>query len=259
MTKRSTIAALLSQTSLKAAGQNVGLDVHVVDGKLRCSPLDPDDPRYSTSFTMPSMKMVDTCRADDFDFFQPSINTGLLIAEQMRHACARYHIGKTRSGKPMFWMIDDMLAPLDAHIGNDVWLSSLLKAREPLLRNWHPQHCLFGLHLLTMPGPISIVDSETSAVVLSELFPESLWMAYADVTLLNDQLFMPLQGRIATIYPRTDLYSSNYLFFDEMAANLRQSFGLHLSVATLLEEHATKEQKSRCINLLDFILEGVKT
>lgn len=253
-----SLPALLSRTSLKAAGLNVGLDVRVVDGHLRCTPLDPDDPRYSTDFILPSMKMVEACRADDFEFFQPCIQTGLLTAEQMRHACARYHLGKTRSGKPMFWMVDEQLQPLDAHIGDDDWLSRLLKAREPLLRHWYPHHCLFGLHLLAMPSPIAIVESEASAVVLSELFPESLWMAYADVTLFNEQLFMPLLGRAVTIYPSTDPYSSDYLFFDEMADSLRHSYDIQLSVATLLEEHATEEQKARSIDLLDFILEGIQ-
>ncbi len=241
---------------MKTAGRNVGLDVHVVDGMLQCTPLTPDDPRYSTDFLLPSMKMVDACRADDFAFFQPSLRAGMLTAEQIHRAGARYHLGKTRSGKPMFWMIDDMLEPLDAHLGDDGWLSTLLKARQPLLRCWHPTHCLFGLHLLATPLPIAIVESEATAVVLSELFPETLWMAYADVTLLNEDLFRPLAGRTVTIYPRADTYSSTYLYFDEIATDLRQSLHLTVSVATILEEHATQEQKSRAIDILDFILEN---
>jgi hypothetical protein len=44
-------------------------------------------------------------------------------------------------------MMDDMLTPLDAHIGNSAWLSALLKVREPLIASWQVTHCLFGLHL----------------------------------------------------------------------------------------------------------------
>ena len=37
----------------------------------------------------------------------------------------------------------------DGHIGNS-WVSVMMKAREPkLLRDWHVEHCLFGLHLIT--------------------------------------------------------------------------------------------------------------
>ena len=389
---------LLDQCSLKAAGKEIGLDVRVVEGQLVCTPFDPDDPRYSVDFIFPSMKMVEACRADDFDFFQPFINAGKLTIEHMHHAAQRYHLGKTKSGSPIFWMIDDMLDPLDARImqsySSDTWVSQLLKKREPLIQYWH--HCLFGLHLLNSDfcdksisntnltnstnnpsiksrtndlsdscdscsgenisaesmssvvvknnsldscdscseenisdesmssvvlktnsldscdscsgenisdesmssvvvktnsldscnscsgenisaesmssvvvktnsldscnscsenKPISIVESEASAVILSELFPESLWMAYVSTTHLSYDLFVPLQGRNVTIYPRTDPYLSNYLFFDDFIASVLKGLDIHISVSSILEDYATDEQKSRCIDLIDFLLE----
>jgi len=365
---------LLDQCSLKAAGKEIGLDVRVVEGQLVCTPFDPDDPRYSVDFIFPSMKMVEACRADDFDFFQPFINAGKLTIEHMHHAAQRYHLGKTKSGSPIFWMIDDMLDPLDARIiqseSSDTWLSQLLKKREPLIQYWQVHHCLFGLHLLNSDfcdksisntnltnstnnpsiksrtndlsdscnscseenisdesmssvvvktnsldscnscseeniaaesmssvvvktnsldscnscsgenisaesmssvvvktnsldscnscsgnKPISIVESEASAVILSELFPESLWMAYVSTTHLSYDLFVPLQGRNVTIYPRTDPYLSNYLFFDDFIASVLKGLDIHISVSSILEDYATDEQKSRCIDLVDFLLE----
>ena len=237
-----TLNELLSRTSLKAIGRRID--------------------RHQTEFLLPSMEMVEVCRADDFDFFQPFIDAGKLTVEQMHHAAARYHLGKTKSGLPMFWMIDDTLDPLDAHIGNDTWLFQLLKKREPLLEDWPIYHCLFGLHLLCQPAasnlPIAIVESEASAVVLSELFPESLWMAYATEPHLQMDLFQPLEGRTVTIYPRTDPYMSNYLFFDELAASVRRQYpSINISVSPILEDNATDDQKSRCIDLLDFIFKSL--
>lgn len=313
---------LLDQCSLKAAGKEIGLDVRVVEGQLVCTPFDPDDPRYSVDFIFPSMKMVEACRADDFDFFQPFINAGKLTIEHMHHAAQRYHLGKTKSGSPIFWMIDDMLDPLDARImqsySSDTWVSQLLKKREPLIQYWQVHHCLFGLHLLNSDfcdksisntnltnstnnpsiksrtkdlsdscdscsgenisdesmssvvvktnsldscdscsgnKPISIVESESSAVILSELFPECLWMAYVSTTHLSYDLFVPLQGRNVTIYPRTDPYLSNYLFFDDFIASVLKGLDIHISVSSILEDYATDEQKSRCIDLIDFLLE----
>lgn len=107
--------------------------------------------RHQVDFILPSMPMVEACRADDFDFFEPFIAAGKLTVEQMRHATERYYLGKTKGGKTIFWMIDDMLQPLDAHIGA-TWISKLLKVREPLLEYWQVQHCLFGLHLLMEEG-----------------------------------------------------------------------------------------------------------
>ena len=292
---------LIEKTSLKAAAREAGLELRMAGGRVELTPTDPDDPRYCTDFILPTMRMVDACRADDFDFFQPFIDAGRLTAEQMHRAAARYHLGKTRSGKPLFWMIDERQDPLDAHIASDGWLSTMLKARQPLLRRWCPIHCLFGQHLLSTPNsqttlhspttlrsalpllrapaslknsklsttlnsklytlhssftPIAIVESEASAVVLSELFPDVLWMAYATVEHLDVALFAPLRGRTVTLYPNTDPSFSTYLFFHDLAESIRGRYDLHVSVASILEDHATPAQKERCIDLLEFLREG---
>lgn len=213
------------------------------------------DIRHQVYFILPSMPMVEACRAVDFDFFRPLIDPGDLTVEQMHRAAQRYHLGKTRSGQPIFWMIDDMLQPLDAHIG-DSWISRILKQREPLLDCWQVQHCLFGLHLLgVVGGDVCVVESEASAVVLSELFPESIWMAYATTSHLVPDLFAPLEGRRVTIYPRTDPTMSTFLFFEDLVDQTLRLYDLDLHVDNTLENHATDEQKERCIDILDFIKE----
>ena len=279
---------LIERTSLKAAGLRAGLDVRMVEGLLMCTPIDPDDSRYTLDFVLPSMKMVEACRADDFDFFQPFIDAGKITVEDMHRAAARYHLGKTKSGQPLFWMIDDMRDPQDAHIMPDTWISTLLKAREPLLRYWRPTHCLFGLHLLCHTDhtdhignfssngrastndkasvgpvravcntPVCVVESEASAVVLSELIPESLWMAYASMSFLSVEFFAPLMGRTVTVYPPTDASFATFPFFDELATAVRKRYRMNITVATLLEDHATDEQKARGIDLLDFLREAI--
>jgi hypothetical protein len=284
-----TLKELLARTSLTSLGREIGLDVQMVEGHLVCTPLDPNDPRYSMDFVVPSMKMISACRADDFDFFQPFIAGGKLTVEQMHHAAQRYHLGKTKSGKTMYWMIDDMLQPLDAHIGQDLWISQLLKKRERLLQYWRVHHCLFGLHLLNTDHsdstdkdsldssnscvplvasehsssacseekPICVVESEQAAVVLSELFPDSIWMAYCTVPHLNIDLFAPLEGRTVTIYPCTDPCMSNILFFENLCDSVRKRYDITLSIDYTLEDYATDAQKSRHIDLLDFLLESL--
>lgn len=230
--------------------------------------------RKQVDFMLPSRPMIEACRADDFDFFQPFIAAGNLTTEQMQRACERYCLGKTKSGQPIFWMIDDLLQPLDAHIG-DNWISNLLKQREPILTYWKVQHCLFGLHLVNRWGltqmleisdfaggsdpsdsPISIVESEISAVILSELLPESIWLAYATTAHLVPDLFAPLEGRQVTVYPRTDPTMSTYLFFKDLATLTRQQYDLDLEIDTTLEDRATEDQKERCIDILDYISES---
>lgn len=242
------------------------------------------DVRQQVNFILPSWPMVDACRADSLDAFQPFIAAGKLSVEDMQQACDRYYLGKTKTGTPIYWMIDDMNTPLDAHIGNR-WISTLLKNREPLIANWHVQHCLFGLHLLAhteahtgdwrncciakpkasnatggpVPSgsPISIVESESSAIVLSALFPETIWLAYATTSHLSPDLFAPLEGHIVTIYPRTDPTLSNYLFFQDLVTLTQQQYDLDITISPLLEDNATPTQKERNIDLLDFLKESL--
>ena len=210
--------------------------------------------------TTPSLRPVDrqfnllaSCRADDSDFCRDTTARGWLTEAQMTHAAERYMLGKSRSGKCIFWMIDELGMVRDGHLGNS-WVSSLLKQREPeLLRHYHPTHCLFGLHLWSENMPICVVESEASAVILSELFPESLWLAYVSASHLTPDLFAPLEGRKVTIYPRTDDTMSTYLFFLDFADQLRRHLSLDLHIDSTLEDHATADQKSRGIDLVDFI------
>jgi hypothetical protein len=218
--------------------------------------------RKQVDLMLPSWPMVDACRADSLNAFQPFIAAGKLSVEDMHQACDRYHLGKTKTGTPIYWMIDDMNTPLDAHIG-DRWISQLLKQREPLIANWQVQHCLFGLHLLAHTGavpsvsPAAIVESESSAIVLSALFPETIWLAYATTSHLSPDLFAPLEGHIVTIYPRTDPTLSNYLFFQDLVSLTLQRYDLDITVSPLLEDNATADQKARCIDLLDYLKESL--
>lgn len=218
--------------------------------------------KQQVDFMLPSLPMIEACRADDFDFFHPFIDAGKMTIEQMHNAAERYFLGKTKSGQPIFWMIDDMQEPFDAHIG-ETWISSFLKKREPILECWRVQHCLFGLHLLSLADgadyskPIAIVESEQSAVVLSEFFPECLWMAYATTPHLSPDLLVPLEGRTVTFYPRTDPTLSTYLFFEDYADLVRRNYDIDLHIDTTLEDNATPDQKERCIDILDFILESI--
>jgi len=38
--------------TFQSIGREIGLNVQMVEGYLACTPLDPDDPRYSTDFIL---------------------------------------------------------------------------------------------------------------------------------------------------------------------------------------------------------------
>ena len=206
--------------------------------------------------------IVETCRADDSAFCREVVEKGWLTEEQMKHAAGLYRLGKSRSGKTIFWMIDELGILRDGHVG-DAWASQMLKAREPkFLADWHAEHCLFGLHLIGGEGgaeglePVAIVESERSAVVLSELYPKCLWMATVYPANLNERLLAPLQGHRVTLFPRTDLTGDTFLSWREIASQAWRRYRLDISVSTVLEDQATDEQKARGIDLLEYLIEN---
>ena len=101
----------------------------------------------------------------DSDFCREVVARGWLTEEQMAHAAERYRLGRSRSGRCIFWMIDEIGRVYDgfetyplplpewrgvySSEGRRIeWVSAMLKAREPeLLREWHTEHCLLGAHL----------------------------------------------------------------------------------------------------------------
>lgn len=229
----------------------------------------------------PHRSMVEECRGDDSDFCQEVVSQGWLTEEQMHHAAERYQLGKSRSGRCIFWMIDRQGRVRDGHVG-DGWVTEMLKARAPeLLGHWHAEHCLFGLantddtdytdkkrgigkgeteHICEISGicvtkPVCVVESERTAVVLSEIFPEQRWMASVYPANLSARLLEPLRGCQVTLFPNTDETGETFLAWMDVAYEARHSFSLDVTVSSLLEDHATEEQKRRRIDLLDFLFQ----
>ena len=223
--------------------------------------------------------LVELCRADDADFCQEVVAKGWLSEAQMAHAAERYRLGKSKKGKPIFWMIDERGIVRDGRIG-DTWVSMIFKRRYPECGRYIvTKHCLFGEHLIskrratlgTDPSEqpevadicvspycctVAIVESEQSAVVLSELFPECIWMAYSYPSNFTVDKLAHLQGCVVSIYPHTDPTGCTYVSFLELADQARRLYDIDLSVVGILEEHASEEQKERCIDILDFITES---
>ena len=92
---------------------------------------------------------------------------------------------------------------------------------------------------------------------LSEiLYPDCLWLAYGYPANMTIDRLDPLQCHDVSIYPRTDPFGETYLSFLELADQAMHLFHRHFTVESLLEDHATPDQKARHIDLLDFYLES---
>ena len=211
------------------------------------------------AFQRDRRSLIELCRADDSDLCLEIVAQGLLTQSQIAHAAARFHLGKSKSGKCIFWMIDNQGCVRDGRLGQS-WVSQLLKAREPILLQWfHPLHCLFGLHQLkdgNKEKPVSIVESERSAVILSELFPENLWMATVYPANFTIEKLSPLRGHKVKLFPRTDPTMETYLSWCDLATQARHLYHLDITVSPLLESNASSKQKEKCIDLIGFLFEN---
>ena len=105
---------------------------------------------------------------------------------------------------------------------------------------------------------VCVVEKERSAVILSELFPDNIWLATVYPMNFSVFSFQPLCGHSVTLFPPTDETMDSYLYWMEVADQARRQYRLHISVSNVLELHATPEQKRRKIDLVDFLFEASK-
>ena len=218
-------------------------------------------------------------------FCRALVANGYLSQEQMQRAALRYRLGMSRDGGVIFWQIDEhdvthdgkiMYYCEDCHRDHDrkpSWVSYQLCRAGMLPQDWKSEHCLFGLHQLaphTAPEGASldlsaeslvspsgdergacIVESEKTAVIMSEVKPEYIWLATGGKTELNVARLKPLAGRRVILFPDTDETGETYRDWYDIAEAAGDVFGHPVTVSSLLERRATKAQKAAKIDLAD--------
>ena len=203
-------------------------------------------------------------------FCQSLVTNGYLSPEQMLNAVERYHLGITRDGGVVFWQTDRQQVVRDGkimfyrpdchrdHSRHPSWASARLKQQELLPPEFTPQHCLFGLHLLPSSDghAVAVVESEKTAVIMSEVFPEYVWMACGGLATLSAALLHPLQGCKVVLFPDTDPEGHAFRRWCEVAETASGAIGQPFYVSPLLERQATADQKERKVDLVDYLFEG---
>jgi len=220
------------------------------------------------------------------EFCRAVVSNGYLTEEQMQRAAQRYRLGASRDGGVIFWQIDEcdllrdgkiMHYRPDCHRDHDrkpTWATYLLRKNGRLPKDWNTDHCLFGLHLLKTPSnspclggehrsslnredsggsPIAVVEAEKTAVIMSEVKPEYIWLATGGKTELNVAKLRPLKGHRVILFPDTDEDGQTYRDWYDVAEAASDVFGHPVTVSTLLEQHATPLQKAAKIDLVDLL------
>ena len=104
-----------------------------------------------------------------------------------------------------------------------------------------------------------MVEAEKTAFILSELYPQYVWLAAGGLGEVQVDKFRPLRGRRVILFPDTDPEGMAYRRWYEAAQMvMQQPFwedSPPIRVSTVLEQHASAEQKARKIDLVDFLFE----
>ena len=210
------------------------------------------------------------------EFCKSVVAAGYLSDSQLRHAAARYRLGCTKDGGVIFWQIDEqqrvhtgkiMYYQPDCHRDKQhtpTWVHSLMKSQLPQKYEFHP--CLFGMHLLmedvrgkmTDGRKIAIVESEKTAVIMSEIVKDFIWLSCGGLQMFKPELLAPLINYKVIIFPDTDETGEAFKAWAQVAleAHRLYKFRYPLRVSHLLEDHATPNQKQRKIDLVDFLYEN---
>lgn len=184
-------------------------------------------------------------------------------ADLVRQSIKAYSVGTTREGKTVFWQIDrakrirtGKIIAYDAATGKrrkdipPTWVHSELKRAGLVKEEFNLMQCFFGEHLLDDVRPAAIVEAEKTAIIASIVFPEFVWLAVgAKLTMKVDRL-RSLGKRKIILYPDADGYKD----WQETAHKARR-LGLPVNVSSLIEAHATSEQKSNGYDLADYLID----
>ena len=219
------------------------------------------------------------CLSIRSQFCEAVVAAGYLSWEQMVSAACRYRLGASKQGGVIFWQIDQeervrdgkvMYYRPDCHRDKDkdhhpTWVSALLRRRDPFPNSPHEtSHCFFGAHLLTQRSvcdkkTVCVVEAEKTAVILSERYPEYVWLAAGGLGEVQVDKFRPLRGHKVIMFPDTDPEGIAYKRWYEAAQLvMQQPFWENsppIRVSPILEQHASAEQKARKIDLVDFLFD----
>ena len=221
--------------------------------------------------------IVEEALSTDTVFCRSLVSEGYLTEQQMQQAARRYRLGRSKDGGVIFWEIDEqqqirdgkiMFYHDDCHRDHDHhpdWVSSRLKAHYGYDGDLPVDRCLFGLHLIPLlsrrgqgwsdPPTIAIVESEKTAVICSELFPQAIWLASGGLSMLNVARLYPLRDYKVVLFPDTDPEGKAFQSWRSIATTAQEHFKQPIRVSRLLEDQATPKQKQAKIDIVDFLFE----
>jgi len=162
----------------------------------------------------------------------------------------------------VFWQINERYKVLNGKRITYQFNGHRDKRWPPMLLYRDNGQCLFGLHLLNeFPDkPIAIVESEKSALIMSFVDKDKLWMATGSLDNFNEKMLYPIKGRKIIAYPDLDRsygkginLSTTYVQWKNEALRLCKR-GYNITVTDKLEKMAKSIHRLNKWDIADFAL-----
>nr|WP_241974213.1 DUF6371 domain-containing protein [Winogradskyella wandonensis] len=180
-------------------------------------------------------------------------------SQQIAAAIKKYFVATSNhwNGATIFWQVDHNMNIMagkvmlyDSQTGKRVkkpyphinWMHKVIPVNNFVL-----QQCLFGIHNLydyEYGSTICIVESEKTAIILSILFPQYLWLATGSKSNFKEALLRPLRKYKVIVYPDNLEFSC----WEKKSIEFRNK-GYNILCSALLES----EDVSRGDDLIDLI------
>jgi hypothetical protein len=129
--------------------------------------------------------------------------------------------------------------------------TSSLVRKLKLKADFRYKQIFFGEHLLPKhtDKPLAIVESEKSAIIASLCMPRFVWLASGSKQWLKVERLQKLGQRQIVLYPDADGFN----LWQTIATDAQRQ-GANVKVSSLIENHATAEQKANGYDLADYLI-----
>ncbi len=192
----------------------------------------------------------------------------LFSFDKVKEVVQVYYIGtSTRwQGATVFWQIDDKLQvrtgkvlPYNPKTGKRLKYENVpyidfvhkIMIRKDIIKTFCLKQCLFGTQLIPLfpQKTIAAVESEKTAVIMSLILPQYLWVSFGGLNNLS-QLNTPiLKDRKIVVFPDAGTYDRLQPKISEL-----QILGFNISMSSLIENNATETEKKSGYDLADYAI-----
>lgn len=192
----------------------------------------------------------------------------LFSFDRVKEAVKAYCIGTSTkwNGSTIFWQIDEnkqvrtgKVLPYNPKTGKRRKYENVplidfvhtIMISKDIIKSYSLKQCLFGLHLVPQNPHkiIAAVESEKTAVIMSLILPNYLWLSFGGLNNIL-QLNTPiLQDRKIVVFPDAGTYDRLQPKITEL-----QTLGFNISMSNLIENKATETEKKQGYDLADYAI-----